>query len=127
MKHASTLANILLVATAYVLLTSSAFARCSSDGGIHTVGMTQVAQTLRLDRGTDCTVSRRPCPECAIQSATLTSRPAHGSVSQPSKFRFRYTPSKSYTGQDSFSVRWCERKPSDPRACYTVTYSTVVK
>lgn len=127
MRLAPTFAGILLVQIAYTLSTGSASARCSSDGGIHTVGMTQVAQTLRLDHGTDCTVSRRPCPECAIQSATLTSRPAHGSVSQPRKYRFRYTPSKSYSGQDSFSVRWCERKPSDPHACYTVTYSAIVK
>lgn len=109
------------------LLANPAIAGCRSSAGLHSVGMTQVSQTLEIDRGTGCTVSRTPCTECALQSASLASKPAHGSISQQGKYRFRYAPSKSYTGQDSFSVRWCEKKPSDPHACYTVTYSAVVE
>lgn len=127
MTHTRIIASIALIAAACALLSDSAFARCSSDGGVHTVGMTQVVQTLRIDRGTSCTVKRTPCSACTLQSAVLTSRPAHGSISQAGKYRYRYTPSKTYVGADSFSVRWCERKPSDPHACYTATYSAVVK
>ena len=126
MRYPHIIASI-LIAAACVLLSNSAFARCSSDGGVHTVGMTQVAQTLRIDRGTNCTVKRTPCSACALISAGLTSKPAHGTISQDGKYRYRYKPSKSYTGPDSFSVRWCEQKPSDPHACYTVTYSAVVR
>jgi hypothetical protein len=124
--------TMLLVASA-IFLTANVFGAkhayaCSVTGGRHTVGMTRVETALLLDAGTTCSIGRSPCKDgCKLQSVRVVSNPRHGVLKRISTFRYRYVPAKNFRGTDEYAVHWCEFKPQDPHACYTVYYSAIVR
>jgi hypothetical protein len=83
-----------------------------------------VSTTAFITGGGRCVHRYRSFSMLQYTSASIVSRPAHGTLEQR-PLRFRYTPQPGFKGTDRYSVKVCGTATAGS-GCSTITYNVTV-
>jgi hypothetical protein len=86
----------------------------------------QGTASITVSGGKPCGVGWHDTGATILENITVTSRPAHGTVTPKSKNEVIFTPTPGYKGQDSFMLRMQERNGGQ-RATLTVRVTVTIR
>jgi hypothetical protein len=82
--------------------------------------------TITVSGGKPCGIGWHDTGATILENITVTSRPAHGTITPKSKNVVIFTPTPGYKGQDTFMLKMQERNGSR-RATLTVTVNVTIR
>jgi hypothetical protein len=84
-----------------------------------------VVVTSAVGAGSFCAHDFQEKPGYQFESVTIDRPPEHGALTQTEATRFVFTPSRRFSGKDSYVFKICAKK-GDERGCSTIAFVATV-
>ncbi|PTW57585.1 hypothetical protein C8N35_11064 [Breoghania corrubedonensis] len=105
---------------------ASAQARCLTQEFYFSVGINRGADPISTITGGNCEYFFMAGGRSTFTNASVTKKAGHGRFEQIGRFRFRYTPSRGYKGEDHYAMKICGRNLMG-KGCSVISFKAIVK
>ena len=108
MKKEAMLIPISIFVICFFAQSSQAFAECKSQGNpTFRISAGYGMDVYRFSDGGNCSVGYKSGGGTIFTKASVKSAPTHGNIKQDKQFHFIYSPAKSFSGEDKFTINLC--------------------